>query len=474
MWSSLPFTSEHEYTMQALGYSDKYIRYMKKCHNPDTRNLIVSEVIDNAIKLGNRIEHHYHNGNTFRWLFPEVIPDSSCVWNAKSMTHKRTGKSPNGEGTYDFLGVGSALQSRHYDRVIEDDIFGRDAAHSEASAADAIDYHRKLVGAFDSDPTRASQLNDEIVVGNRWCYNDLNQWIRENEAELNYKFTTHDAEGGCCDKHPAGVPIFPEEWSLKRLREAQVRLGVYDYSCQYRNNPIPDGSKEFDPTWLRYYDFGPMSPTDPRVKIIHHVYNGEVIEDLNPSNLSITIICDPAHADNKAPNVKRCRHAISVIGMHVKPTRIYLLDSWAAATTYHEFVAKIYEFAKKWKQKRIWLETIAAQKYLKLYLDYRAQIESWDIKFEELKVDTSPDAKFKRIRSMNSYYQECMFWCRQAHTEFIQEYCQFNYGKTVDILDTIGYFPQILQPGPSRKELYEFMTTHRSNFENRNVGHTGY
>jgi hypothetical protein len=474
MWWSMPFSQEDEYAMLTFGYAPEFIRWMKKCHDIDTRTLIVSEVIDNAIKIGMRIDHHYKNNDRFRWLFPEILPDTSCVWNAKTMMHKRTKKSPNGEGTYDFLGVGSALQSRHYERVIEDDIFGRDAAHSEKMAEDAIDYHRKLIGAFDSSPELAHELNDEIIVGNRWCFNDLNQWLRENEPNT-YRFTTHDAEGGCCNLHPPGQPIFPEEWTLEKLKKAQSRLGAYDYSCQFRNNPIPEGQAEFQLAWLRFYETAPVSITDPRMRLLHNVYNGQVIPDLIPSNLNMVMLCDPAHV-NKDDNKKggRCRHAIIVVGYQQTPQRFYIFEAWAKACTYHDFVAKIYEYAKKYKLRQMWLETIAAQEYLKLYLDYRSEVEEIKLRVEPLKTDRSPDAKFKRIRGMNTYYQECQVWLHQRHQDFILEYCQFPYSKTFDLIDVFGYVPQTVRPGPSNRDIQQWMLNQRSNFETSRSQVTGY
>lgn len=477
MWWALPFSNEDEYALRGLGYGDEYINWMKKCHNIDTRTLIVSEVIDNAIKIGMRIDHHYKNNDKFRWLFPEVLPDSSCVWNAKTMMHKRTTKSPNGEGTYDFLGVGSALQSRHYERVIEDDIFGREAAHSEPAAFDSIDYHRKLIGAFDSSPELAHQLNDEIIVGNRWCFNDLNQWIRENESELGYEFTTHDAEGGCCSLHPPGQPIFPQEWSIEKLKKAQIKLGAYDYSCQYRNNPIPEGQAEFQQAWLRFYDTAPVSQIDTRMKLVHSVYNGQVIKDLMPSELQMHMLADPAHAnrpDDKKKDSKRCRHAIIVFGYLPKPQRLYIFEAWAEACTYHKFVAKLYEYAKTYGLRKMYLETVAAQEYLKLYLDYRSEIEDIKLRVEPLKIDRSPEAKFKRIRGMNTYYQECQVWLKQRHQEFILEYCQFPFSKTFDLIDVFGYAPQVIRPEMSRKDITEWMMNQQMRFDNSRSSVTGY
>ena len=99
---------------------------MHRCHNQDIRILLISETIKNAIKLGTRISNHYQNNDTFREIFPEIIPGTSETWTNDSLHQRRTkeGKA-NGEGTFDFIGVGAALQSRHYDLAIQDDLVGK-------------------------------------------------------------------------------------------------------------------------------------------------------------------------------------------------------------------------------------------------------------------------------------------------------------------------------------------------------------
>src|ERR1700760_294053 len=164
MWWSLPFSQTDEDYMRALGYSDNFIKWMKRAHDRDTNTLVVSEVIDNCIKFGIRVDNHYTNNNLFRNLFPEILPDESCKWTEKSKTHKRTKAAQNGEGTYDYLGVGGALQSRHYKRIIEDDLVGKKALRSDTIMNDTIQYHQLLVGGFDSSEDDKFVGNDEIIV----------------------------------------------------------------------------------------------------------------------------------------------------------------------------------------------------------------------------------------------------------------------------------------------------------------------
>ncbi len=255
MWRALPLTAKHEAYMRALGYGDEFIRWMKYAHNQDARNLLVSANITNAAKLGRRIDFHYNNNGFFRGLFPEILPEKSDLWSSFSMTQKRskTSTSAQGEGTFDFLGVGAALQSRHYDLIVEDDLVGLDALDSELVMQGIIDYHKLLVGAFDSVPGRPDLSGDEIVVGNRWQYEDLNAYLRKFETE--FKITTHSAVGGCCSKHPYGTPIFPEEFSIQRLHSIQERLNTYFYSCQYLNAPAPPGEEKFKESNLRWFSY---------------------------------------------------------------------------------------------------------------------------------------------------------------------------------------------------------------------------
>lgn len=478
MWWALPFNDRDEMYMRALGYGDEWIRWMRWVHDQDTRTLIVSENKENINKIGARISLHFENNDLFRHTFPEILPDSSCTWGATSLMQKRTKKSPDGEGTFDMLSVGSALQSRHYNRVVEDDLIGKDALESDIVMAKTIDYHRLLPGAFDSDPRLRAHENDEIVVGNRWSARDLNWWISENEK--NFTIVSHSALGGCCNLHPPEEPIFPLEWTKEKLYGLIPRYGLYYFSCQYLNNPVTEGTQFFNTEHLRYYSMEALSESDRRAKLIHEVQNGEVVKDVMPSDLACFMIVDPNHGGNSG----RCRHAITVTGVQRNPLRIYLLDLFAESCSYERLVQKIYELASYWKLRECWLETVAAQRYLKFYLDYRNRIEQRKLTIRELKVDNSANAKARRIESIGPFLAEGQVWIRRAaHTEFFKElgnYIGMANGKslsghTVDIIDTFGYGPQVWD-GRTASKNEVMMFLQQSQYQNpfENVGQAGY
>jgi hypothetical protein len=480
IWWALPFSDEDEKYMRALGYGDEFIKWMRFIHDQDTRTLLVSANIVNAMKLGRRISFHYENNSMFRGLFPEVIPTSKDSWSEHSMTHHRTGKftSAHGEGTFDLLGVGAALQSRHYNRQVKDDLVGLDALDSETVMDSIIDYHKLTVGAFDSDETNPDKVGDEIVVGNRWQYEDLNSYLRLNEKE--FTFTTHSAIGGCCSKHPHGVPIFPEEFSIKRLNKIRERLGTYFYSCQYLNSPTPPGESFFKESNLRRFHFErtvDFVDGTKKVKIVHETKQGEVIKDVLPSHLKRVLIVDPNHSGRNG----RSRHAVIVCGFAVNPPRQYLLDVWAEANDYSVLCAKIYELSEKWKIYEIHAEQIAFQKFLSYHFDVMGPVRKaqgkWTFnKVLPLKVDLSEDAKKKRIEGMQPVYERGEFWVNVVGAEeFMEEYRKYPYSKLKDILDTIGYTLTLWQPGRmTQDEVKAFLAKRRLHFESVTQSQTGY
>jgi phage terminase large subunit-like protein len=348
----------------------------------------------------------------------------------------------HGEGTFDFIGVGSALQSRHYKRMVEDDLVGRKAVESPTVMDKTIDYHRLLVGAFESDD--ALHENDELVVGNRWGYSDLNSWIEENEPW--FRFEAHSALGGCCDLHPSDIPIFPEEFNAEKLAKFKRRLGPYLFSCQFLNNPVAPEDADFQLKWLRYYKL--VKNKLNRDSIEHEVQDGVVMRDVPVSFLSVAMAVDPNHSGNAAGG--RARHAIVVIGLSDSGD-YYLLEYWAKHASYDALLDNVYRVAAAWNLRSIGLETIAAQKYLGYHIEKMNRYKPNPLKIIELKgevdaPDGSPSRKKEwRIRSMEPIFSRGNFWVQSTMQDFLTEYQTFPKCKTFDILDAAAYIPQMLR-----------------------------
>lgn len=523
MWWSLPFTDTDEELMRSLGYGDAWVRWMKRAHNPSTRTLIASEILDNACKIGVRISGHYESNDLFRYLFPSILPKTAWEdaqkkkkrWNMKSMTHNRS--EHHGEGTYDFIGVKGALQSRHYERQVIDDPVGEKAINSDLVMEATIDWVSKLSGGLDSNPDNPDVLADQLFIGNRWSNRDVGTWLRKNMPSM--QFVTHSAEGGCCEMHPAGESIFPEEFSMQKLGELRSIWGSYNYAAQYLNNPIDPEAVRFKSSWLRRFTINALeadsasiansqqflhsqnpaavlsrvSKEEMRgeipqrlVRAIHHeTQSGEVFEDIRAGLLERVAILDPNHSEERG----RSRHAIVVLGMYnnpPEPRRIYLLEAWAGATSFDVMINKLIGtkeiergLALKWKVHHIYMESEVAgqQGWLKFFQErVRNMGPQANFTVRGLKTDRSSGAKDKRIISMEPVFENGLFWVPRIGAEqFLQEYETFPNGATKDILDVIGYSPQCWSTG-SKQGTRDFVKEEllRRNSMMQSVGVAGY
>jgi len=457
MWRSLPFGQQDEDFFHSLGYSDEFLAFMKRIHKRNARNLLVAENITNAAKLGKRISGHYESNALFRTVFPEIIPDTSCIWSVFSLHHKRSkDAASHGEGTYDFLGVGGALQSRHYDGVlVQDDLVGRKAIESVSIMEKTIDFHKLLAGAFEN-PDEDTHENDEFIVGNRWSYSDLNSYIREFEPW--FHIASHSALGGCCSEHPADTPIFPKEFSFEKLMRIKQRMGSYHFSCQYLNNPAAPENADFKEEWLNHFTLEPPDTHNQfRWMIRHEVRDGIIRKDFPRAHLRIGMAVDPNHSGNAG--LGRCRHAIVVLGL-ASDGSYYLLDCWAKGSGYDEFYNKIYEMADRWDLNKFGLETIAAQKYIGHHIQQMSLLRGRPLRIIELKGEVEgPDGELTRkkewrIRNVLApIFESGRFFTQRKFQDFLGEYSTFPRGKFVDILDAMAYVPQMLRT-PQRYEDY--------------------
>ena len=467
IWRALRVQKSDEDMLSRLGYSDDYIDYIKFIHNPNLRILIVSEVEKNAQKIGSKIDYHYKNNTRFRATYPDVIPTPDCPWNAGLKTHRRDQGHNHGEGTYNFLGVGSALQSNHFDIIIQDDLVGRDQAEGKetsVSVDQGIQYHKLLLGAFDNQISGPDTLNDEIIIGNRWSEYDFNSWVRDNEPDFHIE--SHSADGGCCDKHPEGEPILPSEFSIEKLNYYKRRQGPYIYSCQFRNKPVNDETRIFKDEWARYYKF---KKTRGSILIEHEIAHGEVFPDVSVNTLQRYMVVDPNHAGAAG----RCRHAITITGIDSLTHKNnesdddlnfkYLLDEWAGSEDIKDFIDAIYFYADKWKLNEIYLETIGAQTYLKYHLEDQNKNQGSNkrrlLKINSLHTSHARDAKKQRIGALVPFFFRHEFWCRRDQTKFLSEFESYPNGKYVDILDTLGYSPQVWDTFTQNDNLDEAVET---------------
>jgi hypothetical protein len=234
----------------------------------------------------------------------------------------------------------------------------------------------------------------------------------------------------------------------------------------------------FRESYLNYFRYQPISLTDKRVLLVHEVKNGRVIKDLLPAHLRRILLLDPNHAGDEG----RSRHALIVLGYTTEaPYRIYLLDCYAENSSYEDLVNQLFIYGEKWKIRDPWLETVGAQKWLKYHLEVMTKIRKKEGKWtfneiQEFKKDSGKDAKIQRIDALEPMFARGDFYClRVGQDTFIQEYLEYPYSSTRDILDVLGYGMQVIDTNSmSDKEVVEALKRNRKSFEARVCNAAGY
>jgi hypothetical protein len=482
IWWALPFTDEDEKFMRDLGYGDSWIRYMRAMHNQNTRTLVTHEIAEQAAAIGRDVDATYENNDLFRKVFAEIIPDRSCTWTNHHKFQKRLPGADATTGTFEYRGVGQALQGIHVNSVVQDDNFGKEAQTSLLKGDgrvvdDLIRWHQQVGTRFDPIVKKARR---QLVIGNAWAHHDLNAYIKANQPE--FKFETHSAQGGCCKVHPEGKPILPSEWTMELLQRERERLGKYDYSHFYLNIRTLPEEQLFDVDCLNYFKFKKSRPElrDDDLRNIllleHEVKNGEVINDFQPGGLIKRIIVDPNHAKK----VKRTEHVIWGLGYDPETKRIYLLSLYAEDSKYSDLVEEIYRTAKRWQVDSVWMGELSYE----LLAFYLGQREREEVEYQRrrkvknistLTINTFPDDHSQtgmknRIEALEPLIRGEQIWAHRYQEKFISQLGDYPTG-ALDTLDVLGNFPETISV---EYGVDEFMEEQRSAFLNRGSGEGGY
>jgi len=233
-------------------------------------------------------------------------------------------------------GVDASMVSQHYSRIICDDLINREYVRSAEMVEKSILYFRDLLDLLDPDGTL-------VVIGTRWSYMDLYEWIIDNfghRATLNVpdgyisqeikeaSDQTPDDEKEwmfsiqpCFDEQ--GDPIFPEEYSRKVLDDLETAKGPYEFGAQYLLNPTPKSDQSFKDEWFNKLDVMP-----------------------DPSALSVCITVDPA----KSLQDRADRSAVPVFGYDLH-NNMYLLDGLNEKLSEDELLEAIFDLACKWQDR---------------------------------------------------------------------------------------------------------------------------
>lgn len=373
-------------------------------NDPNVRFLIVQNKADNARKIIQAIRMIFEKNQLFREVYPEIIPNFRKVrWSDSAAEVRRDAGHP--EATFEPAGIASAVTSRHYDVIIEDDIIsaekddmtGIEAIPSRESVEKAIGWH-KLATSLLANPKDGEILN----VGTRWAKFDVVEHILTEQADY-YKFFHMSA----LDEN--GAPVYPERFDMETLNRIKADQGTYIFSTQYLNSPIDEDSMVFLPDWIKFYE-------------------------REPEGLTNYIIVDPAISEKRKADFS----CVMCVGMDGTGS-IYVLEYVRKKINPSQLIDEIFKMAsRRMPVARVIIETVAYQKALAHFFEKEKIVRGVPLRVEEVTPGRG-ESKDLRIRSLQPIAELGRLFIKPHHTELYKEIIDFPYGATDDIIDALAY-----------------------------------
>lgn len=167
-------------------------------------------------------------------------------------------------GEYYGAGIGGGITGRGADvLIIDDPVKDRKEAESETFRRNIWDWYTSAA------LTRLEESNLLIICQTRWHENDLTGKVLSDgdenwevlslaaipEEDKEFKIYNEDyikRLGSDTVVHKKGTALWPDKYPLEKLENIRLKLGTYDWSALYQQNPQPIGGGLFKSTNFRY------------------------------------------------------------------------------------------------------------------------------------------------------------------------------------------------------------------------------
>lgn len=375
-------------------------------NNPNVRILVTQNSMSNARKKLQSIKQMIEKNKLLRVLYPEILPEKSSVWSAECLTVTRDGAYP--EGTFEAAGTGTAVTSRHYDLIIEDDtvspeiddMTGVTQQPTQMDIEKAIGFHR-LTHPLLLHPQK-SQI---VVIGTRWCERDLLGWIMDNSPD--YLLLSRSArENG---------EIVWDRYNEEVLQELEVNMGPYMFSTLFLNEPLSGINGVFKRDWL-----------------------SNVYYQTLPAERDTLVFCtsvDPASAKKEGSSDPD--YTVVLTTAYDKRTGdVYIVHYTRERMNPGETIDAIFNHYRAYKPVVVKVEAISYQRTLVYWMKKRQDHLRMPFYIEELKsLSVSKDA---RVKGLQPYFAAGKIHLTTSMGELERELLAFPNGAHDDIVDALS------------------------------------
>ncbi len=369
--------------------------------NCNVRILVTQNSFSNACKKLNAIKQIFEKNKLFRTLFPELLPRPKSVWSKECLTVNRESAHP--EGTFEAAGTGTAVTSRHYDLIIEDDTVSpeKDAMTdimqqpTKMDIEKAIGWHRVAYPLL-LHPSKSQR----VVIGTRWAIYDLIGWILENNTD--FKLLSRKAREN-------GVAVW-DRFNEDVLRELEKVNGPYMFASLYLNDPQALLNQVFQIEWIHYF------------------------QNIKSDLLYCTSI-DPASA-KKAETSEPDFTVVMTTGLNVETGEIYVMRYDRARMNPGEQIKAIFSHYDQFTPLEVRVESIAYQRTLNYWV--KKQQAALGKYFYIVEVKSLIGSKEDRIRGLQPFFSNGVIFLRAGMIDLERELLSFPKGKFDDVVDALS------------------------------------
>lgn len=386
-------------------------------NDSNVRVLVCQNTFSNAVKKLSSIKQIFEKNALFRALFPALLPDTDARWSSDVLTVRRDATYP--EGTFEAAGTGTAVTSRHYDVIIEDDTVApeKDSMDVEMQTPTALEIEKAIGWHRLATPLLIHPLRSKIVIiGTRWCEEDLIGYVLENFK--NYHVITRavrEKDGKPATKEEGGLPAWPERFDEEVLEEVEKALGPWMFCTLMMNLPTSASNAVFRLSWIKFFDSVPVC------------------------DLVCCTTHDPAATDKEATGDPD--YSVScTTGVNPSTGHIYILDYIRERMNPGRAVDTFFEHYDMYHPVRVRCESTAYQRTLKYWVEQEQKRRRKFFSIEQ--VPNAHVSKVDRIKGMQPFFANGMISMRSHMDALQRELLGFNGQKDQrghdDVIDALS------------------------------------
>ena len=374
--------------------------------------VIVSESQQQAINFLSRIKHHLTNSHRFRALFGDLSGNTAKRWTNNDIVLAN--------GTR-IIAVGTGQRVRGFiegdtrpNLIIVDDF----ESELNAYTAEARTKNRKWI----TEAVMPS-LSDEgkiVMIGTVISEDCFLYWVKEAKSWQVLWYSIWDE-----DEVPLWEAKFPRERILEIKNDMSSVGNINGFYQEYMNIAQSPDSAPFKPEWMKMHhnDFEMIDGQTCMTRTVGEertIIPVEVYMGVDPAS-SLA-----AHADF---------FVIAAIGMDYEGNR-YAVDIFRERLSPEKQPAKIVEMYKKYKPRRVKIETVGYQEALRTAVREIQKEEGIYIPGIEKGVKPR-NRKSERLLSMVPMFAKGQFYWRPQDLTGQQEFLSYPKGKHDDVMDAI-------------------------------------